>query len=191
MSAGSMVLLDSYEVSGTPATVIIGGGTGGSSGSNVVIDGTYNFYMITLRNVKCATDDRDLYFRVTKSGDGTESAVAEYDYAADNLRSNTDSGSSYSSGQTAWLHNVDASNTPSEESTNGIIYPLNFQDSTNYSYALFDLVSFTDPGGAAHTRSFTGGGTHTVGEANDGLKFYWSSSANFSAGTFKLYGLIK
>jgi hypothetical protein len=191
MSAGSMVLLDSYTVSGTPATVIIGGGTGGSSGSNVVIDSTYNFYIITLTNVKCATDDRDLYFRVTKSGDGTESAVSQYDYAADNHRSNSDAGSSYASGQTAWLHNADASNSPSEESMNGMIYPLNFQDSTNYSYAIFDLVATTDPGGTANSRSFTGGGTHTVGEANDGLKFYWASSANFSAGTFKLYGLNK
>ena len=75
--AGSLIKIDEFTVSSGVASVIIGGGTSGSSGLNVSIDSTYDVYMVKANAIVPSLDSRYLKARVTESG--TPNTTSNYD----------------------------------------------------------------------------------------------------------------
>jgi hypothetical protein len=54
--AGSLIKVDEFTISSPVASVILGGGSSGSSGLNASIDSTYDVYMVQV--FKCSTCNR-------------------------------------------------------------------------------------------------------------------------------------
>ena len=65
--AGSLIKVDEFTVSSPVASVILGGGSSGSSGLNASIDSTYDVYMVQVKDVLPTTDNVKLTARVTES----------------------------------------------------------------------------------------------------------------------------
>ena len=55
--SGSLIKIDEFTVSSAVASVIIGGGSSGSSGLNASIDSTYDVYKLVISNLLPSVDD--------------------------------------------------------------------------------------------------------------------------------------
>jgi len=77
--AGSLIKVDEFTISSPVASVILGGGSSGSSGLNASIDSTYDVYMVKYNNAGTSTDATLINSRVTVSG--TPDTTANYDGA--------------------------------------------------------------------------------------------------------------
>jgi hypothetical protein len=71
--SGSLVLVDEFTVSSGVASVIIGGGSSGSSSLNTSIDSTYDVYMVEINGLSPDTAE-NLECRVTESGTANSTA---------------------------------------------------------------------------------------------------------------------
>ena len=116
--AGSLIKIDEFTVSSAVASIILGGGTSGSSGLNVSIDSTYDVYMVKYNNVECDTDAQYFRIRVTKSG--TADTTANYDWAFKKLDSTTTFGNRPNTNQTYW--ETEALGNSTQEQNNGVLY---------------------------------------------------------------------
>ena len=76
--AGSLVLVDTFTVSESTASVIIGGGSQGNSSYNYAMDDTYDVYKLVITNLRPSADDAPM-MRVTKSG--SPDSTSNYDRA--------------------------------------------------------------------------------------------------------------
>ena len=72
-----LVQVDTFTVSSAVASVIIGGGSSGSSSINFAIN-TDDVYMLTISNYQPETDNTNFRLRVTVSG--TADSSSNYDY---------------------------------------------------------------------------------------------------------------
>ena len=172
--AGSLVKINETTVtSGTTVTL-----TG--------IDSTYNVYMLLFHNVIADADDKELNFRFTVSG--TADSSANYEYAIHELRSDQDAVVRGATGQNHLDVNISGQGTSTGEACSGKILAFNFADAGAYSYVTMETNGFD-----FNTRlmGWDGGGVLKEQQATDGFQFFWEDTANFSAGTFKLYGLKK
>jgi|9_EtaG_2_1085328.scaffolds.fasta_scaffold52551_2 hypothetical protein len=181
--AGSLIKIDEFTISSAVASVILGGGSSGSSGLNVSIDSTYNVYMVKLSNVAPTTDGATPIFRVTKSG--TADTTANYDYTTKQLRTDSTFSNSAEVNINEWKSNDVGTNTG--EVLNMISYLFNFNSSSEYSFITQEISQISSSG--LH-RGRQGGAVHTVASASDGMQFLMSSG-NIASGTFTLYGLKK
>jgi len=184
--AGSLVLVDEYTVSGTPAAITIGGGSSGSSTYNYAIDSTYNVYMLIITGLTVSADDAPL-MRVTKSG--TAQDDSEYDFARRYMKADT----SFATYGTDGATSVDCMATiESDDAAGGgygIFYLFNFP-AAGYSHVTYDDVHYQ--AGNDTVYSFAGGFTHTVASASDGLRIgvnNHASGSTLTGGNFKLYGI--
>jgi hypothetical protein len=182
--AGSLIKVDEFTISSPVASVILGGGSSGSSGLNASIDSTYDVYMVKVNNVVPETDSTQLYIRFTASG--TPDTSANYDYAYKQLRADSAFNNNSLTNQTVFIEMV--LGTAGNESANATYYLFNFNNASEYSFYTGESVVRTNLG---YLRGHQGGGVHTVAEANDGINFFFSSSGNIASGTFTLYGLKK
>jgi len=181
--AGSLIKIDEFTVSSAVASIILGGGSNGSSGLNASIDSTYNVYMVAFENFAGATDTVVRKARITKSG--TIQTDAEYDSAFKGLNVDASFDNSATANQTDFSFGW--SGTGTYEKGAGIMYLYNFNNASEYSFGTFETVGVNF---AANTRGQTGGFVHTVASASDGISFHLHSG-NIASGEFKLYGLNK
>ena len=160
--------------------------TSGSTVTLTGIDSTYNVYMLLFHNVIADADDKELNFRFTVSG--TADSSANYEYAIHELRSDQDAVVRGATGQTHLDVNISGQGTSTGEACSGKILAFNFADAGAYSYVTMETNGFD-----FNTRlmGWDGGGVLKASSAADGFQFFWEDSANFAAGTFKLYGLNK
>ena len=181
--AGSLVLLDEFTASNS-ASVILGGGSSGSSSYNYAIDSTYNVYMAIWNKVVSANDNVSMYVRITKSG--SADTTLNYDLAFENLRVET-SFSTTGNTDESYL-NFGNMGTGTSETQQGTMYLFNFPNASEYSFMTVERTNLmADPN---YLYGQMGGAVHTVASASDGLQFY-IASGNISSGEFKLYGLKK
>ena len=172
--AGALIKIDETIISSALASVTLTG-----------IDSTYDVYKVVATNIKPASDDKDLYMKVTVSG--SAQTTSNYDSFTKNFRIDASF-----SGET--LPNVNhwqpfsAIGGAAGENANLVAYLFNFNNSSEYSYitveavqTVYDLDLF----------GMQGGKLYTVAEAHDGVNFTLESGTNFSAGQFTLYGLKK
>ena len=170
--AGALVLLNEVNV------------TSGATANITGISSTFNVYKLQFNNVVADTDDKDLNFRFTVSG--TADSSANYSYGAMELRDDFTFGERNATGSTYLPVNVSGQGTNTGESCNGNIYAFNHANAGDFSFVTMEIVSedFAD-----RLMGWQGGGALLEKQATDGFEFFWESSANFSSGTFKLYGL--
>ena len=171
--AGSLVLIQETTVSGSTALVTLVG-----------IDSTFNVYKLIYNNLTTDTDNKQVRLRFTVSG--TADSSSNYDYAYKDLRSSNSFANVNQVNGAEFRHN--AIGTGTSETSNGVLYLFNFSNSSEQSYYTLEetMVSLVP-----ESRGRQGGGTLTVAQSTDGVSFFLQDSANFTAGTFKLYGLVK
>jgi hypothetical protein len=180
---GSLIKIDEFTVSSPLAEVIIGGGTGGSSGLNASIDSTYDVYQLVFSNFNPQTDVTNIRIRVTVSGSPDSSA--NYDYAGRYLAYATPF-NWHSIGQTQFQGLGIGTNTG--EVTNQVMYLYNFNNASEYSFITIE-ESARDAYGSQ--LGFQGGIVNTVIQACDGIQFIQTSGNINTGSTFTLYGLQK
>ena len=170
--AGSLILLSSTTAS-DDATITITG----------LDSTTYNVYVLHLIAI-APSADANFYMRVTTGG--TADSDSEYDKSSV-VRKSTSSGSTTTDDNTDYWRINSTVGTDTGETTNHIIHLFNFSNSSEYSMYTNESAKLT---GTGSLEGYHGGGAHTVGEANNGVQFYFASG-NIESGTFNLYGLKK
>ena len=183
--AGNLIKLDEFTVSSDVASVIIGGGSSGSSGANVSIDSTYDVYLLRLNNVSVDTDNSHLRFRVTASGN--PDSTSNYDKAVIKLRSDTTFSDTASEGDDYGRCSASSGGTGTSETSQVVMYLFDFANASEYSFVTYEEVQLT-----YHPTLFgsQGGAVHKVAQACDGIQFY-PNNGNINGGTFSLYGIKK
>ncbi len=181
--AGSLIKVDEFTISSPVASVILGGGSSGSSGLNASIDSTYDVYMVRINNLVPVTDGARIYLRVTKSG--TADTTANYDQASKFIRTSTTFGNSTATNGTFFDMGTIGNATGEENSW--ILYLFNFNNASEYSFITNEQVTLAN---TAELRGLQGGGVHTVASASDGISVSFDSG-NISSATCVLYGLKK
>jgi hypothetical protein len=184
--AGQLVQVDHFTVSSAVASVIIGGGSSGSSSTNFAIN-TDDVYMLTVNNC-IPTTASDGQLRVTKGG--TAQSDIEYDFAFKGLRTDTNFTNLSSTGSSKWTYPIGwSTRTTAQEagvSGNAIIYLYNFNSSSEYSFFTSETVTKYSGG----TLGAQGGGVHTVASASDGVHFQWSTGNIDVGAVFTLYRVV-
>jgi hypothetical protein len=179
--AGQLVQVDHFTISSPVASVIIGGGSSGSSSTNFAIN-TDDVYMFTYHNVFMSVDGATFSTRFTVLG--TEDSSANYDQAQIGMYTNQ---ASFKSGNPnlTFLTNYGMGTTP-QESQCGIWYLYNFNNSSEYSFINHESVNITE---APEIVGQVRGAVLTVAQSCDGIKLY-ASSGNIASGTFTLYRVV-
>ena len=171
--AGSLVLIQETTVSSSTATVSLTG-----------IDSTFDVYMVKYNNLTTDTNNRQVRLRFSASG--TADSSSNYDYGYLDIRSANTYSEVASANDTLFRHN--AIGTSTSETSNGTLYLFNFNNSSEFSfYTLEETMMSSVP----EARGRQGGGVLTVAQQTDGVVFLLEASANFTAGSWKLYGLLK
>ena len=186
--AGSLVLVDTFTVSSSTASVIIGGGSSGSSSLNYAMDDTYDVYKLVITNLRPSADDAPM-MRVTKSG--SSDSTSNYDRAHRYIKADS-AHSTYGSTDGNKFDCMTTLDTASTISGNGIYYLFNFASSSEYSFGTYSEGHIQ---AAENTvRALQGGFTHTVASASDGIFVAfdnYASGSTIEEGKFSLYGLKK
>jgi len=183
--AGSLIKVDEFTVSSAVASVILGGGSSGSSGLNASIDSTYDVYLLQQINVQPVNNNVSYRLRFTVGG--TADTSANYDRAQKIFRSDT-----------SWNTNATTNDTKSDleiaisNSTSGGVHSHQyiFNASNSSEFTFFTNESSRLVAGPNTLRGMQGGGCFTSTSAVDGIQLFFSSG-NISAGKFVLYGLKK
>ena len=142
--AGSLVLVDTFTVSSSVASVIIGGGSSGSSSLNYAMDDTFDVYKLVITNLRPSADDAPM-MRVTKSGSPDNTAA--YDIAHRYLKADT-SHTTYGAADGNKFDCMTTIDAASTASGNGIYYLFNFPSSSyntsqasGYKFALPNMMN--------------------------------------------------
>lgn len=184
--AGAFEIIDEYDVTTSTAAVLLGGGSSGSSGLNVSIDSTYDTYFVTGSGVVCDTEGGGaaIYLRWLVSGSEDTTANTKQ-WAQRAMYSNTiDEYRFYTSNYTELtLQNGNAAG----ENAAFYLYLNTFPESSVGS--MITVHSAIDQFDGARLHSRLGGAGDMTKQACDGIKIF--SHSNFTAGTFRLFGLAK
>jgi hypothetical protein len=173
--------VDHFTVTSDLATVIIGGGSSGSSTTNFAIN-TDDVYMLTFHSLFMSVDGRVPNVRLTDGG--TPDPNANYDRAGKTLYSNQGFPNAGNNGLTQF--NMLSCGTTQEESQQGVFYLYNFNDSNRASFVQVENAITTEtPEYAAHM----GGFVLKTQKACDGVAFVANANA-IANGVFTLYKVI-
>ena len=179
--AGQLIQVDTFTISSPVASVIIGGGSSGSSSYNFAIN-TDDVYMFTYHNVYMQSDGFTFSTRFTVGG--TEDSSANYDQVQIGMYTNQAFAKSGNQNLT-FLTNYGMGTTP-QESQCGIWYLYNFNSSSEYSFISHESINITE---APEIVGQVRGAVLTVAQSCDGLKLY-ANAGNIASGTFTLYKVV-
>ena len=152
-----------------------------SAVSSVTLTGidSDDVYMVAYSNAFMSSDGARLRVRFTVGGSADTSS--NYDSARKDMYANQ---SFYnSSGANGTYLNGFSLGTTNPESSKGLYYLYNFNDSSEYSFVTIELQETNNAGENA---GLVGGAVLTVAQATDGIQFY-ASTGNIASGTFTLY----
>ena len=152
-----------------------------SAVSSVTLTGidSDDVYMVAYSNAFMSSDGARLRVRFTVGGSADTSS--NYDSARKDMYANQ---SFYnSSGANGTYLNGFSLGTTNPESSKGLYYLYNFNDSSEYSFVTIELKETNNAGENA---GLVGGAVLTVAQATDGIQFY-ASTGNIASGTFTLY----
>jgi hypothetical protein len=180
----SLVQVDTFTVSSPVASVIIGGGSSGSSSYNFAIN-TDDVYMIAMSNL--STDSAtSLIGRFTESG--TENSTANYDMLSKRLQTDTTFNNQALTNRTDFYSEYFISavlNTTAP--MNGIFNIYNANNSSEYTFMTWEQSGLYSGGGIALGNQGTG--VFTVTSQVDGFKWA-TNTGNIASGTFTLYRVV-
>ena len=172
--------VDHFKVTSNVTSVIIGGGSGGSSTENFAIN-TDDVYLLTYHSLFMSVDGRVANIRYTKSSDNSPDTSSNYDQAW--LSPYTNASFYAGSNTNSPHHSNNSMGTTLQESQVGMIYLYNFNNSSEYSFMTKEALNITE------TPEYTGmfkGGVLTVAQACNGIQFVANGNA-IASGTFTLY----
>ena len=170
--AGKLSLLTTTTVSSDTAQVILTG-----------IDST-NVYMLVVQGMYMDGTNKDIRIRFTASGSAVTSS--DYDYRHYMLKNDTSSSSTIIDN----TGNIDLSQglgTSMNNAFNMVAYLHNFNDSSQYSYIIYENVHRNTSQG--RMGSVHGGGILQSTGTHDGVQILNIGGANISSGVFSLYRL--
>ena len=179
--AGSLVQVDTFTVSSAVSSVIIGGGSSGSSSYNFAIN-TDDVYVFTYNDVYLSSDGAQTRFRFTVSGSPDTSS--NYDSGRLNIYANQ-SPYNVANSNIDYISNL-SGGTTSSESHSGIWYLYTFNSSSEHSLVTINQIGATE---TPEYVAVSGGAVLTVNQACDGIQIY-TNTGNISNGTFTLYKVI-
>jgi len=172
---GSLIEVAKTTLSTPTASVVLTG-----------IDSTYDVYMLRVSNVQPVTNNKNVIFRITKSG--SADTTANYDGASIEPRTG---GSFYQSAGTNGTSRTFASSLSNAtgEKANAILYLFNFANPNEFSFITVES-NFVNL--LSELNGNFGGICHTVASASDGISITMESGVNINTGAeFTLYGLRK
>tara|TARA_B100000029_G_scaffold508766_1_gene596412 strand:- start:64 stop:603 length:540 start_codon:yes stop_codon:yes gene_type:complete len=173
-----LVQRDTFTISSNVASVIIGGGSDGSSSYDFAIN-TDNSYMLVYHSLYMSNDGNHARIRITKSG--SADSTGNYDNARMNMYSNQ-AYSDVANVNSDYMPNL-ANGTTLPESQMGIMYLHNFNSGSLYSQVNFYIACTTETPEYINSVGFF---SHTVASASDGIQFY-ANANSIASGTFTLY----
>lgn len=173
-SAGSYVFISSQTISTAVANVDF------TSGFST----TYDNYVILLDGVTCSNAGT-LGIRFYKDGVlASASGYIQNQIKASSTTVSASAGTGDSYFQVFSGDTVDAASGPVQGTFN--LYSAN---STNAGITF--VATTNSPSGNIYNKTGVGGGRNTTTGSFTGIRFFWTSAYNFTAGTFKLYGIKK
>ena len=173
----NLVKLAATTVSSTTASVIFNTSTSG------FLDGTYKTHLVKFTGVQIDTDNRYPVMSVYESG--VEKTNTEYQ--GDRER---DSNNRYN-GNDRFVFSVNqvGNNTSGSliyEDFSGHVYFQNYE--ANRRFSIYGQMVYMNTSSEAMNSGFAS--VYNGTNANDGVKFFLSDSANFLKGTWTLYGVV-
>jgi hypothetical protein len=184
--AGSLIKVDEFTISSAVASIILGGGSSGSSGANVSIDSTYDVYLFTTTNSDVSVDNSNILLRVTKTSDNSADTTANYDNAYKLLSPSFDFSNQANTNMTSFQH-LGGSGTGTNESGVATAYLFNWANTNEYSFMTWETNIYNQ---TPALFSAKGGQVHTVAQSNNGIQILMNTG-NLTSGTFTIYGLRK
>ena len=172
--AGQLVQVATNTVSSAVASVTLTG-----------IDSD-DVYMVAVMGYIPATDDKDLFARVTKASDSSADSTANYDRASKLLRTDTTFSNSSATNDTE-MRLANGTGNATGETAHCILYLYNFNNSSEFS---FITVEQTGLNASSTHMGKQGGEVHTVAQSCNGINFFVESGGNIASGTFTLYRVV-
>jgi len=169
--AGQLIQVATETVSSPTATVDLIGTT------------TDDVYMVAMNNVAPVTDNVYLRIRFTESG--TANSTSNYDYAMKFLETSVFLNLAGTNGNAVNITSH-TNGTGTSETTNGIFYIYNANNSSEYTFMTTES-SNVDSSNASY--GSPGGLVFTVSSAVDGVSLFYSTG-NIASGTFTLYKVV-
>jgi len=173
--SGALIKIDEVTVTSAVATVELGGSKWDSS---------YDVYVVNFSNLRPTTDNVLNRVRILVSSSADTSS--NYDFANKGLRSDTTFDNNSNTNGTYW--EFDRSGNATGENTNATLYLFNFNNASEYN---FITTEFSGSSPFDLIYGSTGGATHTVAQASNGIEFFFSSGNIDTGSKFTLYGLKK
>ena len=140
-------------------------------------------YMVAFNKILTTNDTTNMRLRVTTSGTGD--STSNYDRASKILNTSSFANSS-GTNQTSWSISATGNGTSGQETTQGIFYLFNFNNSSEYSFYTLETVRLDSTPILAGNM---GGGVHTVAQSCDGVEFIEGGGSTFT-GIFTLYRVV-
>ena len=178
--AGSIEQVDKFTISSATSSVIIGGGSGGSSGENVSIN-TNNVYLLTYHSLFMTDDGRVPQIRFTKSSDNSADTTSNYAHAFANMYTNQATYFNGEVGQAYFSNN--STGTTAVEGQAGMMYLYNFANSSEYSFMIKEAINITE---TPEVSGMFKGGALQVTQSCNGVQFF-ANAGTIKSGTFILY----
>ena len=186
--AGAFEIVDEYDVTSLTSSVILGGGSSGSSGLNVSIDSTYDTYFVTGSGVVMNLGNQ-IYARWVVSGSEDTTANTKQ-WAQRAMLSNTSN--EYRFYTQNYTEITLQNGVQAGENSAFILYLNCFPESS--VGGMITVFSVTDQYGSPvgtgnRVWNRLGGAGDMTKQASDGIKIF--TNDNFAAGTFRLFGFVK
>lgn len=176
-SAGALVFISSQTVSSAVANVNFTSG----------ISSTYDEYMILFDNVKSSVVNNELCIRLYKSG---SVVTTDYNYQYGEARNNTTSSLAGAGNGASNYIQLNSGNTGTGTFQAGRVFLYNVNVAS--ANACTVITQTAGMGGSAEQNYVSqAAGSDFLAAVVTGIRFYWGSGANFSSGTFRLYGVAK
>ena len=186
-ASGSMVLIKTLTASGDATLSFVHGS------SDVVFDSTYPIYIIKWINAHPSDEDNDAHATINFTIDGSNWNVTKHASWCNALHDEADTSTTFAYNNSLDIQNATgehkiSSNTGdgNDECSSGTLWI--FDPSSTVSVKHFNSIcsDYTVDGFMQHV--WTGGYANTT-SALTGVRFSYSNSAEYDAGTFKLYGI--
>lgn len=168
--AGKLNLITTTTVSSNTSQVILTG-----------ID-TTNVYMLVVQGIYMDTSNSDIGLRFTASGSAVTSS--NYDYRHYVLYNDVASGGTILD-NAGYIDLSQGLGTSMDNAFNMVAYLHNFNDSSQYSYIIYENIHRNTSQG--RMGSFHGGGILRSTATHDGVQMLNIGGANISSGVFSLY----
>jgi hypothetical protein len=186
--AGALEIVDEYNVTSAVSSVILGGGSSGSSGLNVSIDSTYDTYFVTGSGIVHSSGGSGQGTKLRWTVSGSEDTTSnKKQWAQRAMYSDTSNETRFYTSDYTELTLQDGGAEAPGENTCFYLYLNLFADSTRGSALTVHSVFDQFDGARVHSR--LGGALDVTAQACDGIKIFGHSTTTFNAGTFRLFGL--